>query len=89
MRVNNHLDFVCFDYESVPTNNVCLGDVIIKDVDVRTTEIGVVIQTYSDGEFRTDMFGNDCFRTGVRIATLEEVHEYRPELIKDLDICQK
>lgn len=88
MRVNNHLDYAKFDYESTEASNVSLGDIIVKESEDGTS-IGVVIQVYGDGEFRTDMDGNDCFRTGVRIATVEEIDEYRPELIQHLNICQK
>ena len=82
MRVKNHKDFACFDYEQ---NNDCkdirkLGQIVHKPID---DEIGVIIQVHDDNEFRTDMFGNDS-NINFRLATDEEIKLHRPKLLKDL-----
>ena len=100
MKVKNHKDFACFKYESGTAKNVQLGDVLIKtvhkDFPDEKPEIGVVIQIHSgtnysncDDEYRTDMWGNGCLGHSPlygteRLATLEEIEKYRPELLKDL-----
>lgn len=84
-RVNNHRIFAYFNYVSEPNNTYMLGDVVSKtyeDEDGKiTVEIGVVIQTYSNGEYRTDMYGNSCADEDMP-ATLSEIREYRPELLE-------
>jgi len=77
MKVQNHEKFAHFEYVSEPNNQVELGDILFRNVD--EPEIGVVIQTWSDGDFRTDMWGVDSYAT---FATEEQVKEYRPELLK-------
>lgn len=81
MKVINHFKFRLFDYDSYKNDSKFqLGDVVIK---INDNEIGVVIQTHKDGDFRTDMFGN-ASDSECRIATLEEINKFRKELLKDL-----
>ena len=80
IKVKNHKDFACFDYISKTCPHHKLGEVMFRP---ETNEIGVIIQIHSEGEYRTDMFGNCCI-TEVRNATLSEIKEYRPKIIKDI-----
>ena len=80
----NHNNFRYFDYENEFSPIYQLGDVILKDYKgLQKPEIGVVIQTFSDGDVRTDMWGM-CSPSEVRTATLDEIKKYRIELMKDL-----
>ena len=76
MNVNHEL-YGSVGYEQEPNNNVQLGDVLYRNVG--QDEIGVVIQVFRNGDFRTDMWGVDSYAT---FATEEQVKEYRPELLK-------
>ena len=78
MKVQNHKKYAYFEYVSEPNNQVELGDILFRHID--EPEIGVVIQTCSDGDFRTDMWGMDHDAT---LATYEEIKKYRPELFDD------
>jgi len=80
INVENHFKFRRFEYVSESNDNCQLGVVVYKPSE---RSIGVVIQTFSDGDFRTDMFGN-ASASEVRFATLEEIKKYRPDLIVDL-----
>jgi hypothetical protein len=75
--VVDHNKFRRFNYINSPSANFQLGQIIINP---KTNEIGVVIQTHSDDECRTDMFGN-CDASEVGYATLQEIQEHRPELL--------
>ena len=75
----DHNKFRSFNYTNNPSANLQLGQILI---DPKTNEIGVIIQTHSDDECRTDMFGN-CDANEVCFATRQEIQEHRPELISD------
>ena len=87
----DHNKFRRFDYENEPSPNYQLGDVLLKnykelypDCEMeQPIEVGVVIQTFEDGDVRTDMWGM-CCESEVRPASLLEVKEYRPKLMEDL-----
>lgn len=86
IKVKNHLDFALFEYESVSSKNIELGDIVYKPGNTiynDDPEIGVVIQIHDDDEFRTDMFGNSCI-TEVTPATMEQIENIRPKLLKSI-----
>lgn len=92
MKIIDHKKFCYFDYESeVNPNKYQLGDVLYKDYteennytgENQKPEIGVVIQTFSDGDVRTDMWGM-CSESEVRFATIEDIETYRKNLLSDL-----
>jgi hypothetical protein len=92
MKVLNHKEFCHFDYESeVNPNKYQLGDILYKEYtdennytgENQEPEIGVVIQTFDDGDVRTDMWGM-CSESEVSLATLEQVDLYRPNLIQQI-----
>jgi len=92
MKVLNHKEFCHFDYESeVNPNKYHLGDILYKEYtdennytgENQKPEIGVVIQTFDDGDVRTDMWGM-CSESEVSLATLEQVDLYRPNLIQQI-----
>lgn len=74
MKVKDYNKYRLFDYENEPTGTFELGDILIN----QHNEIGVVIQTFSDSEVRTDMYGVECNH---RLATIEEIRKYRVELL--------
>ena len=83
MKVKDHKEFCCFEYESDMSNtNFQLGDIVTK-VSEDGTEIGVVIQLHDDGDFRTDMFGN-ASPSEATLSTIEEIDIFRNELLKYL-----
>lgn len=94
LRVFDHTKFRKFDYESEQTKLVRLGDIFYKyspaneakddgEAYPETHEIGVVLQTSADGEFRTDMWGMTSLPECI-FATLTQIKKYRPELITEL-----
>jgi hypothetical protein len=91
LRVKDHTKFCYFDYESEPSSGYQLGDVLFKSYEWENNitgekqepEIGVVIQTFDDGDFRTEMWGMGC-ESEVRPATLLDIKKYRPKLFEDL-----
>jgi hypothetical protein len=86
MRVTDHNKFRKFDYENeVNPNRYQLGDILYKEYtgENQEPEIGVVIQTFDDGDVRTDMWGM-CSESEVSFATLEQIDLYRPTLIQDI-----
>jgi hypothetical protein len=92
ISVVDHLKFCCFEYESETSTGYQLGDVLIKDYSEHfdsneedPKEIGVVIQTFADGDVRTDMWGM-CCESEVRIATVKDIKELRPSLMEYLSI---
>jgi hypothetical protein len=84
MRVIDHNKFRLFDYENeVNPNKYQLGDILYKEHTDVFSNIGVVIQTFSDGDVRTDMWGM-CSESEVSMATSEQVDLYRPNLIQEI-----
>jgi hypothetical protein len=84
LKVRDHNKYRMFDYENEPCMTYQLGDVLLKKYeDSDRPEIGVVIQTFSDGDFRTDMWGMSSYSEVVP-AKLSDVKEYRPNLLLDL-----
>ena len=86
LKVKDHKAFACFKYVNHTQEGVQLGDVLFKfDYDDEKPEIGVVIQTHGNGEYRTDQWGNGYFYDEKeRYATRKEVELYRPELVEHL-----
>lgn len=85
LKVKNHNKYCKFNYKNEPSTTYQLGDVLLKDDDESSPEIGVVIQTFADGDFRTDMWGMSSYSEVLR-AKLSDVKEYRPDLLSDLII---
>jgi hypothetical protein len=88
MKVQDYKKFACFEYENFESKGYQLGDVVYKHPDILSAEkpeIGVVIQTHLDGDFRTDMWGNSS-ESEVLPATLNEVAVFRPQLLSELDL---
>ena len=92
LKVTDYNKFRKFDYENeINPNQYQLGDVLLKSYrelyadseNEQDDEIGVVIQTFEDGDVRTDMWGM-CSESEVRYATHKEVEVLRPFLIHDL-----
>ena len=86
LKVNDHNKYRNFDQENEPSTTYQLGDVLLKEYEgSQSSEIGVVIQTFADGDFRTDMWGMSSYSEVLR-AKLSDVKEYRPDLLSDLII---
>jgi hypothetical protein len=90
MKVKDHNKFSFFDYENETNpHKYKLGDVLTKDnkklypLSSEEPEIGVVIQTFEDGDVRTDMWGM-CNEIEVSISTFDEIVKHRPKLIQEL-----
>ena len=90
MKVKDHNKFRHFDYENETNpHKYQLGDVLTKDYSKlyedseQGVEIGVVIQTFEDGDVRTDMWGM-CSESEVSMSTFEQIDMYRPKLIQEL-----
>lgn len=84
MRVKDHNQFRHFDYENeINPHKYQLGDILTKEYTNNTIEVGVVIQTFDDGDVRTDMWGM-CSESEVSLSTLEEIDLYRPKLLTEL-----
>lgn len=90
MKVKDHNKFRHFDYENETNpHKYQLGDVLTKDnkklypLSSEEPEIGVVIQTFEDGDVRTDMWGM-CNEIEVSISTFDEIVKHRPKLIQEL-----
>jgi hypothetical protein len=91
LKVYDHNKFRLFDYENEKSDGYQLGHIVTKvseyeeDGETKTsTEIGVVIQTFSDGDFRTDMFGM-ASPSEVTPSTLEEIEVYRNDLLGEVN----
>ena len=84
LQVTNYNKFRCFEYENEPSPKYQLGDVLFKHYE-EGSEIGVVIQTFEDGDFRTDMWGMSS-ESEVRPADIEDIKLWRPKLMEDLKI---
>jgi hypothetical protein len=90
ISVSDHKRFACFEYESETSPGYQLGDILYKEYpeednpeDTMEPEIGVVIQTFEDGDVRTDMWGMSC-DDEVSQATLAQIKKYRPNLMEYL-----
>jgi hypothetical protein len=84
ISVSDHTRFACFEYESETSPGYQLGDILHKEYgEDQEPEIGVVIQTFEDGDFRTDMWGMSC-EDEVTPATLSQIKKYRPSLMEYL-----
>jgi len=80
MRIKNYVNYGMCVYQSCVTENDAfkLGDVVINF----ENQIGVIIQVHTPDEFRTDMFGN-ASSSEIRMAKIEEVELYRPNIMKE------
>lgn len=92
IKVSDHNKFRMFEYKSeVNHNKYQLGDILYKEYtdennytgENQEPEIGVVIQTFSDGDVRTDMWGM-CSESEVLSATIEQINLHRPKLIQEI-----
>lgn len=89
LKVKNHKEFCFFEYESETSPTYQLGDVLTKDYSKlyegseQGIEIGVVIQTFDDGDFRTDTWGVGS-ESEVSPSTILEIKKYRPKLMESL-----
>ena len=82
MRVKNHKDFACCEYNQ---NTDCkdirkLGQIVHKLDDDGDEYIGVIIQVHENDEFRADMFGN-CGSDEITIAKMSDIKRLRPNLL--------
>ena len=84
LKVTDHNKFKFFEYENEVSPGYQLGDILFKHYD-DGDEIGVVIQTFSDGDFRTDMWGMS-YESEVRPANIEDIKQWRPKLMEDIQI---
>lgn len=85
LQVNDHNKFRLFDYENETSASYQLGDILFKQYENDMKEVGVVIQTFEDGDFRTDMWGMS-YPSEVRPATIEDIKEFRPKLLEDIKV---
>jgi hypothetical protein len=85
LKVRNYEQFKCFNYENEPSPNFQLGDIVFKENKGTgdSPEIGIVIQTFSDGDFRTDMFGM-ASESEVIPASFSHIKKYRPSIMDEL-----
>lgn len=84
LKVKGHKLFAAFDYESANINTFAdLGDILFKE-----NEIGVVIQIHADHDVRVDMWGN-CSPGECSAATIEQIKEFRPDLLQHLSLAGK
>lgn len=91
ISVSDHKRFACFEYENETSPGYQLGVILYKEYtdennytgENQEPEIGVVIQTFEDGDVRTDMWGMSC-DSEVSQATLEQIRKYRPKLMEFL-----
>lgn len=90
LYVKDHKEFT-YDkqgYESQPTDVISLGAIVKYQDDENpdtNNDIGVVIQTFDDGEFRTDMNGMTHISQVVP-ATLNDIEKYRPTILGHLTL---
>lgn len=80
MRVIDYQKFACFHYISQENSCNVLGDILYRKTE-DGEEIGVVIQTFKEGDNRTDMWGVDDV---TQLATLEQIKRLRPEIIDEI-----
>jgi hypothetical protein len=90
LQVSDHKRFCCFEYQNEPSSTYQLGDVLFKDYveesilkSRQKPQVGVVIQTFSDGDFRTDMWGMSS-ESEVRAATIKDIKKYRNDIMEYL-----
>ena len=85
LKVKDHNNYRLFDYKNEQSNTYQLGDIVCKKGGrYNKPEIGIVIQTFSDGEFRTDMFGMS-YKDEVRAAKMIDIIKYRPSIQYDIN----
>lgn len=82
MKVRNHKDFACFNYESEPSTGFQLGDILYRDD--YEEEVGVVLQTFSDGDVRTDQWGVSS-ESEHQLADRVDIQRIRPDLIPHIE----
>jgi hypothetical protein len=77
--------FTAFKYISEPCETYKLWQVVFKEkeVEFEGNPIGVVIQTWGDGELRADMYGV-VSHSEIRPATYAEIKQYHPDLLPKL-----
>jgi hypothetical protein len=88
MKVINHKEFACFEYESAISTKYSLGDILFRYPDIlcdEKPEVGVIIQLHDELEFRTDMWGNSCDSDLITFATQEQIKNFRPQLLNKLN----
>jgi hypothetical protein len=92
MKVVDHKKFCYFNYYSEPnTRRYQLGDILYKEYtdennytgENQEPEVGVVIQTFDDGDVRTDSWGM-CCESEVSFATTDQIKKYRLSLMEDI-----
>jgi hypothetical protein len=82
ISVSDHKRFACFEYENETSPGYQLGDILYKEYgEDQEPEIGIVIQTFEDGDVRTDMWGMSC-DSEVSQATLPQIRKYRPKIME-------
>lgn len=90
LRVADEKVFSRLNYISERSGHYQLGDVVTKPVldddqiPTGNIEVGVVIQTFDDSDFRTDMWGMGSLGEGIRHATMEEITALRPDILPHL-----
>ena len=87
MKVKNHNKYRLFQYDNYPSDTFQLGDVVFKN-STDGPEVGVIIQTHSSTDFRTDMFGN-CSLDEITFASPVQILELAPELLPDINGTSK
>lgn len=92
IKANNYKQFTLFDYESKKTTHKYdLGTIVFKKSELEEesqTPIGVIIQLHSDGDYRTEMYGN-VSESEIRPATWEEIYQYAPKLMNYIHLPKK
>lgn len=89
MKVKSYSKFGCFVYQN--SNQIIsysLGDVLFRHLSSNEPEIGVVIQTFDNGDVRTDEWGV-CSSDDVKLATLEQVKTIRPVILPDIILTRQ
>ena len=78
-EVSDSTKFACFDYAKTDLNPTYkIGQIVAKETE-DDIEVGVILNTYTHGDIRTDQFGVEC-DTNLRPATLEEINTHRPNI---------
>jgi len=77
MKVENHREFASTDYPSGSCPFYQLGEVVIN----KHNEIGIIIQVHSQGEYRTDMFGN-VSANEITLADMGQIKKFRANLLR-------
>lgn len=85
LKVRDTKKYTRINYENTGDESK-IGMIVFKESVLQDGEnpIGVVLQVHDDGDYRADMYGNtndvEC-----RPATIEEIKQYRPQLLGDID----